>query len=177
MNVCLLICNLLHKARRPPACRALRGSPLPLKGALDPRSPSLVGRCPLTCEEEEEAPDWLANRPKGTGLTAGMCDGSRPSLVPRKSDRESAVVAYPPIFDDVRFFDDARFSTLQPICCRIDDDARFPDDARLQVSFPGTCSTPHRRGPLRPMAAKARLASAAGPAPARPPALASSLSF
>ena len=28
------------------------------------RSPSAVGRCLLTCEEEE-APDWLANSPKG----------------------------------------------------------------------------------------------------------------
>ena len=30
------------------------------------RSPSAAGRCPLTCEEEEEAPDWLANSPKGS---------------------------------------------------------------------------------------------------------------
>ena len=33
------------------------------------RSPSAVGRRPLTCEEEE-ASDWLANSPKGTGASS-----------------------------------------------------------------------------------------------------------
>ena len=62
-----------------PACRVQLSSspPTPLAAvhvdrrslsAVSPlssaRSPSAVGRCLLTCEEEE-APDWLANSPKG----------------------------------------------------------------------------------------------------------------
>ena len=40
-----------------------------------------------------------------------------------------AVDGYLPPQNDAHFFDDARFSTLQPnfilYCCRVDDDARF----------------------------------------------------
>eukprot|EP00964_Phaeocystis_antarctica_P007863 scaffold4234_cov64-Phaeocystis_antarctica.AAC.3 len=46
------------------------------------RSPSAVGRCPLT-REEEEAPDWIANSPKGTRqLKLHVVQPQRPDAPP-----------------------------------------------------------------------------------------------
>eukprot|EP00964_Phaeocystis_antarctica_P134136 scaffold98368_cov61-Phaeocystis_antarctica.AAC.5 len=78
------------------------------------RSPSAVGRCPLTCEEEE-APDWLANSPKGQvplKLPAASWSSAHGS-------RCSAVVGYPPFS-----------ATLAFQQCNL----IFHDDALLQVS-------------------------------------------
>eukprot|EP00964_Phaeocystis_antarctica_P139353 scaffold104122_cov60-Phaeocystis_antarctica.AAC.2 len=67
------------------------------------RSPSAVGKCPLTYEEEEEVPDWLANSPKG----------QVPLKLPAGS-WWSALGAYLPPWLLTPLHDDARFSTMQP---------------------------------------------------------------